>query len=280
MNLRGIVLAPALWLWLGPAGAAAQARDTARAAAPPAAVPAAGRAQTFARDFRLGFDATLGTVAAPLHWSKAEWLAVPATGLALATLSGADEPVHGFFDRNRSPGAGHVLTALEPFGTQYGIATVVGSYLVGLALDVPALRRAGVEAAASSIVASGIVTPALKRLVGRSRPWQSRGAYSFHALTRNESFPSGHTTQAFATASVFAAEAHPLWAKALIYGVAGGVAAARMYHDAHFLSDVTAGATIGTVVGRSVVARAHGELGRGAVGPYVGGEGVGLELRF
>ncbi len=143
-----------------------------------------------------------------------------------------------------------------------------------------ALRRAGVEAAAASIVASGIVTPALKRLVGRSRPWASRGAFDFHALTGNESFPSGHTTQAFAAASVFAAEAHPLWAKALIYGVAGGVATARLYHDAHFLSDVAAGATIGTLVGRSVVARAHGAPGSGGVAPYVGRDGVGLELRF
>ena len=64
------------------------------------------------------------------------------------------------------------------------------------------------------------------------------------------------------------------------WGCRGGVATARMYHDAHFLSDVTAGATIGTVVGRSVVARAHGELERGRLAPYVGGAGVGLELRF
>ncbi len=42
-----------------------------------------------------------------------------------------------------------------------------------------------------------------------------------------------------------------------------------------------AGAAIGTVVGRSVVARAHGELrAGGALAPYVGGGGVGVELRF
>ncbi len=268
MKLRAMVLALALC----PAGAAAQARTDTTAA------PLVGRARLFARDFRLGFHVTLGTVEAPLRWSKPQWLAVPATGLALLTLSGADEPVHAAFDRNRSAGVDQVLTAIEPFGTKLGIATVVGSYVAGLALDVPSLRRTGVEAAASSIIASGLVTPALKRLVGRARPWQGQGAFSFHALTGNESFPSGHTTQAFAAASVFAAEAHPLWAKALIYGLAGGVATARLYHDAHFLSDVTAGATIGTVVGRSVVARAHGETR--ALGAYLGPGGAGLELRF
>lgn len=272
MKLRVIALA----LLLCPASLAAQIRTDTAAAAP-------GRARTFGQDFRLGFHLTKKTLGSPLHWSKAQWLAVPAAGLALVTLSGADEPVNDAFDRNHPGGADRVLSAIEPLGAQGGIATVVGGYLVGLALDVPALRRAGVEAAASSVVASGIVTPALKRLVGRSRPWQGRGAFAFHPLTGNESFPSGHTTQAFAAASVFAAEAHPLWAKALIYGVAGGVATARLYHDAHFLSDVAAGATIGTVVGRSVVARAHGANGTpgsGAVAPYVGRDGVGLELRF
>ncbi len=269
MTLRALALA----LLLCPLPLAGQARvDT--AAAP-------GRTLLFRQDFRLGFHLTKNTLGSPLRWSKADWLAVPATALALVTLSGADQPVQGAFDRNHSAAMGHVLTAIEPLGAQGAIATVVGTYLVGLALDVPGLRRAGVEAAASSVVASGIVTPALKRLVGRSRPWAARGSFDFHALSGNESFPSGHTTQAFAAASVFAAEAHPLWAKALIYGVAGGVATARLYHDAHFLSDVTAGATIGTLVGRSVVARAHGAPAAGrTLAPYVGGHEVGLELRF
>ncbi len=279
MKLPTLVLA----LLLGPVGLVAQSRPDTAARGPvaSAAPDDPGRLLVFRQDFRLGLHLTKKAVAAPLHWSKADWVAVPATAVALVTLSGADEPVHDAFDRNRAGAVDRVLTAIEPFGAQGAIATVVGTYLVGLALDVPVLRRAGVEAAASSIVASGIVTPGLKRLIGRARPWQGQGAFSFHALTGNESFPSGHTTQAFAAASVFAAEAHPLWAKALIYGVAGGVATARLYHDAHFLSDVTAGATIGTVVGRSVVATTQRRLGpTGGLTPYVGGDGVGVALHF
>ena len=277
MNLR--VLALALVLWPVVAGAQ-QARDTGAAAPPAARVAEGGRGQRFRADLRLGFDVTRQTLAAPAHWSRAEWVAVPATALALATLSEADRPVQGLFDRNRSSGGNRVLSAVEPLGAQGNLALVVATYGVGLALDVPALRWTGVEAAASSVVASGVVTPMLKLLVGRSRPRQEKGPFVFHALSGNASFPSGHTTQAFAVASVFASEARPLWAKALIYGLAGGVATARMYHDAHFLSDVTAGATIGTVVGRAVVARGHAELGKSGVAPYVGGDGVGLELRF
>ena len=267
MRVGWIVLA----LALGPAAAGAQqVRDS---------TPARSRGQAFARDFHLGFDVTLGTLTAPLHWSRSEWVALPAAGIALVTLSGADGPVQEAFDRNHSTRVDRVLSQIEPFGASRAIATVVGTYLVGLALDAPGLRRTGVEAAASSIVAAGFATPGLKRIFGRARPWAGRGPFDFHSMSGNQSFPSGHATQAFAAASVFAAEAHPTWAKALIYGVAGGVATARLYHDAHFLSDVAAGATIGTVVGRSVVARSHGALHNG-VAPYVGRDGVGLVLRF
>jgi membrane-associated phospholipid phosphatase len=110
------------------------------------------------------------------------------------------------------------------------------------------------------------------------RPRNGRGPFAFYPGSGNESFPSGHTTQAFAAASVFAAEAQPLWAKVGIYGLAGSVAAARMVHDAHFLSDVVAAGIIGTVTGRSVVHWRRGQAG--GLAPYVGGGGMGVELRF
>lgn len=238
-----------------------------------------GRVEQFRADFVTGFRGTVHTLLAPTRWSVAEWAAVPATGIALATLSGVDDPVHDAVARNRTPTEQRVLGDIEPFGTKYAIGAVVGTYLAGLALDRPGLRRTGVEAATSSVVAAGIVTPALKRLVGRTRPWGGKGAFDFHSMTGNESFPSGHTTQAFAAASVLAAEAHPLWAKAGIYALAGAVGAARIVHDAHFLSDVVAGATIGTVTGRSVVHWTAGQ-GRPAIAPYLGTGGAGIELRF
>ena len=116
-------------------------------------------------------------------------------------------------------------------------------------------------------------------MVGRARPRQNEGALAFHGFSGDESFPSGHTTQAFAAASVFAAEAHPTWAKVLIYGIAGGIGTARMYHDAHFLSDVVAGAAIGTLTGRAVVAWGHGRTGP-ELTPFANGEGVGATLNF
>lgn len=44
------------------------------------------------------------------------------------------------------------------------------------------------------------------------------------------------------------------WVACASYSVAGLVGVARSYHGAHFASDILAGALIGTLVGKSVVA--------------------------
>jgi hypothetical protein len=85
-------------------------------------------------------------------------------------------------------------------------------------------------------------TWALKEIVGRERPNGSN----------DESFPSGHTSNAFALASV--ADAHygknvgiPAYALASLIGLS------RLRSNAHWLSDVVAGASLGHLVGRAVV---------------------------
>ena len=66
------------------------------------------------------------------------------------------------------------------------------------------------------------------------------------------SFPSGHATITFATATVI--ERHLGWRKALLaYGIASYVALSRLHDDKHWLSDVIFGAAVGTIAGRTVV---------------------------
>ena len=85
-------------------------------------------------------------------------------------------------------------------------------------------------------------TEVLKLSVGRERPNGQD----------NKSFPSGHTSNAFALAAV--AERHYGWKIGVpAYLVAGVVGASRIQQDKHYLSDVLAGATLGYIVGRTVV---------------------------
>ncbi len=66
------------------------------------------------------------------------------------------------------------------------------------------------------------------------------------------SFPSGHTSNAFALATV--AERHYGWSLgAPTYVAATLVGASRLQRNKHHLSDVLVGATVGFIVGRAVV---------------------------
>ncbi|MDQ3949475.1 MAG: phosphatase PAP2 family protein [Gemmatimonadota bacterium] len=124
-----------------------------------------------------------------------------------------------------------------------------------------------------ALAVSGQVTSVLKGLFGRSRPYASGGdagdfdfGGGFGSATRR-SFPSGHTSMAFAFASVVAEETSHRWPRAhrviapIAYASATGVGLARMYNDKHWASDVALGAAIGTLSGRLVVRYAHGRPG-------------------
>jgi membrane-associated phospholipid phosphatase len=65
------------------------------------------------------------------------------------------------------------------------------------------------------------------------------------------SFPSGHTTVTFASATVL--QRHFGWKAGLpAYAVASYVAASRVEMKRHYLSDVAFGAALGIVAGRTV----------------------------
>ncbi|MFO7894084.1 MAG: phosphatase PAP2 family protein [Longimicrobiales bacterium] len=231
---------------------------------------------SFAGDVGLGLRLVGRGLTAPLEWSAREWLVIPAAAGVLAVVTTVDDDVEHFAETHQGPVGDGWFGTLEPFGEQYSIALVVGVYGAGWLLDRPVWRRTAVEATASSVVAAGIVTPTLKLVFGRARPRKELGPYEFDPFSGDYSFPSGHTTQAFAVASVIAAESDALVVDLLAYGVAVSVGAARIYHDAHFLSDVLAGAAIGTVVGRGMV-RGGREL-VGSAEPFVGASDGGLQL--
>jgi membrane-associated phospholipid phosphatase len=98
----------------------------------------------------------------------------------------------------------------------------------------------------ASIIASTLVTTATKHLVNRKRPF---AAYDFIVKREDNeswlSFPSGHTSAAFCTATSLALRYHKWYviAPAGIYAVSVGWA--RLYQGVHYPSDVLAGALVG-----------------------------------
>jgi len=203
---------------------------------------------------RYGSD-SLSMLRAPLQWDRAQWSRAAMAAGVVGGAAAIDEETADFVQRNRSDFSDDFSSVVTPFGGRRALVLSGAMLAGGLITKNVELRDTGRDAIEATIFAGVIVTPILKRAVGRSRPFRDQGAYDFHPFSENQSWPSGHATNAFAVASVVAAHAKGWVVPTIAYSLATGVAVSRMNDDVHFASDVLAGAAIGTAIGRAVVAR-------------------------
>lgn len=232
--------------------------------------------------------------AAPANWESDDWSTFGWATLAVAgTAVVADRPVRDFMCQQSKmsscPGAGpnaevanSALTTIENFGQTYALGVMGGFYLAGVVTDNEKPVLVAQDLVAASL-ASALVNQSLKVVANRSRPRDNQGNNDFvgyAGLNNNSSFPSGHTTEAFTLASVIASHYEETWVSVLSYSTAGLVGVARMYHDAHFASDVVASAFIGTYVGKAVVNHNRSLRGGSKVAllPLFGSDFSGVQL--
>jgi undecaprenyl-diphosphatase len=105
--------------------------------------------------------------------------------------------------------------------------------------------------AAASLLLASLLSDLLKQLVERPRPELTDGSIDPAVATPDSpSFPSGHTTTAFAAAVAVSVLQPRL--RAPLMAVAALVGVSRAYLGVHFLIDVMAGAALGTAVGLGV----------------------------
>ena len=109
---------------------------------------------------------------------------------------------------------------------------------------------------ASTMATNAAVTHVAKERYDRPRPFQvDPSIVPPVRLPRSSSYPSGHSSGAFAAARVIAAMSPSLAAEA--YSLAAQVAASRVYAGVHFPSDVVAGALLGTGIAERVLRAAN-----------------------
>lgn len=124
-----------------------------------------------------------------------------------------------------------------------------GMFLTGQLLESKKLTDAGIVTLEACLI-DGVATEALKYAVGRRRP---------NGGGDKMSFPSGHTSvTATLAASVSEMYDWDLILAVPLYAMVALVGVSRMDSNMHYLSDVLAGATLGTLVGSSV-AKYHKE---------------------
>jgi membrane-associated phospholipid phosphatase len=207
--------------------------------------PYLGQVVTDARDL----------VMAPCRWGTRDWVRAAALAGTTILLTAADEPVGDFFQSRRTESLDHISRfGLEPWGNPYAMAAIGGFVAAGELFDQPRIRSTGYLAAESFLI-SGLLVRIPKLLAGRQRPdaWPPSSPSGFKGPFKGSSFPSGHTTAAFSVASVIAFQyGHKKWVPLVAYSVAGLTGISRMYDNRHWLSDVFAGAVVGTLTGRMI----------------------------
>ncbi len=189
-------------------------------------------------------------------------LTAAAVGVS-AVVSLADEPIMRQIARLRSPDgamqkSSNVVAA--SLGSALPLSLGAVMWAGGAMAGNDFVQHVGVEST-QAVLLSGALTIGIKGLVGRSRPNASPDdpdqyypGGGFRDASR-ASFPSGHTSSAFAVATVLSKEmsarypAHRWLIRAALYGAAGSVGLARMYQNAHWPSDVVTGAALGTLSG-------------------------------
>jgi len=99
---------------------------------------------------------------------------------------------------------------------------------------------------ASSLVVTSTISIILKYSVNRDRPFVTYPEIEKLSSGGSASFPSGHTSEAFSTATALSIE-YPKWyiiTPAMVWATAVGYS--RMHLGVHYPSDVLAGAVIGS----------------------------------
>ncbi len=218
--------------------------------------------KTDTKDFLLTGRNFYGSV---LSGDKQTYSNAALIGVGVVGVSLLDKTVRSFALEHQSTFGNSLFSIDHYYGDKWytagGIAVL---YLGGLLSGHDGIRETGLLSGEAWFY-TGLTAVFIKELFGRSRPYQNAGPYDFHPFRfkePNRSFFSGHASTVFAVSTVMASRIDNIFWKSAWYAAALLTSGARMYHDQHWLSDVTAGAVFGYAVGRFVVNRAQNQTSK------------------
>jgi len=211
---------------------------------------------------------------APFHFSLKDWRTVGAVALVGGTLFLIDEPTQRYALRVRDSSATirNVSKYVTRFGGPYEAYILAGLGAYGFIFNNEKIKTTTLLATQAYITGAAMES-FLKLLSGRQRPYyynpreieaepKFNGPLSsgkdIYGHKINSSFPSGHTTVAFAVATVFAMEYKDRPLIPLIsYSAATLIGLSRITENKHWITDVFFGGVLGYFTGRLVVNNYH-----------------------
>jgi membrane-associated phospholipid phosphatase len=193
---------------------------------------------------------------APLRWDGHDWTWFGGAALAVALAHRYDSQVRTHFVVGLGPNPNvnsqdlhDAIPTAAVFGLTFAYANLIGDH------DGRQEAWAMLEAGALS----GVTDYALKFASGRETPDQTSNPNQW--LKSGSSFPSLHSTEAFAVGTVLAESGNDdlRWLRRFLgYGLGAFTSYERLKHNAHWLSDTVAGAALGTASAHFVMTRRYG----------------------
>lgn len=236
----------------------------------------------FVSDFKDFVNVSADYYTSPLNFDPEDWIklstVIGITGVA--TL--ADKNIRRFSQKNQSNNTHGIFSADKYFYAEFVGASIIGFYSYGLIADNSNLRRLAVKLTEATFLASSI-SLVTKTVIGRGRPYKQDSQYYTNPLTFDNdynSFPSGHTTLAFAYSTVIADEVDNVFWKIGWYTAAGLVGYSRIYNNQHWFSDTLMGAAIGYFSGEFVNNHDSTDTERTKISLFPIPGGLAFQLRF
>lgn len=127
----------------------------------------------------------------------------------------------------------------------FALATPVSMFTIGLLKKDKKLQQQSYKIAGALIINTAI-TQGLKYTINRNRPYEDYPTIiNPYTIEKDASFPSGHTSTAFALAASVSMQNKKWYVVIPAYAWAASVGYSRMYLGEHYPTDVLAGAAIG-----------------------------------
>lgn len=177
--------------------------------------------------------------------------AIPFKSAAQGGLS-PDNPIQKIDNRimidlseHRTPEKTNVFLFLSKYNNLVNVAVPAGIFAAGVIDNDKGTRQNAMYIASSSAV-NLLLTLLVKKIVKRPRPFLGQIKINAVYHPGQTSFPSGHTSSAFTTATALTQVYHKWYVIAPAYLWASSIGYSRMYLGVHYPSDVATGALVGT----------------------------------
>lgn len=215
-----------------------------------------GYFDTFFSDTKIFFVDGISYCTYPFSMNKSQLVTTVCVGAGIYFLIRNDANIQTSFGRKNAERLDSKFwTFFENYGViEYAEIASIAIYSVGFVSKNDDVRILG-RMMFQSLTYSGLTAMLFRMIAGRKRPTFTDSHLDFIGFTTNnayQSFPSGHTTVAFAFSTVLAEYFDTPLSRIVFYGMAGISATERILNNEHWFSDVVLGALLGVASGLHV----------------------------